>query len=149
MSMSLIMLIGGDVYALITYCTVVESFFTTLSAGAVLWLRYKQPDLKRPIKVVPNEFSFDITLGFFRFLGSSVGSDNFRDSLHSALDCSHSRSTSGSRGRHADHSGGDARFLALYNTPAGSFTADIWYRFGFYILRIFLFQHSISRMVYE
>ncbi|XP_077302405.1 solute carrier family 7 member genderblind [Arctopsyche grandis] len=51
MLMSLLMLISGDVYALITYCTVVESFFTTLSAAAVLWLRYKRPELERPIKV--------------------------------------------------------------------------------------------------
>lgn len=51
MLISLVMLISGEIYALITYCTVVESFFTTLSAGAVLYLRYKRPDLPRPIKV--------------------------------------------------------------------------------------------------
>lgn len=51
MLMSLLMLISGDVYKLITYCTFVESFFTTLSAAAVLWLRWKKPELKRPIKV--------------------------------------------------------------------------------------------------
>ncbi|XP_053624156.1 Y+L amino acid transporter 2 [Plodia interpunctella] len=51
MLMSMIMLIPDNLTSLITYCTVVESLFTTLSCSAVLWLRYKQPDLKRPIKV--------------------------------------------------------------------------------------------------
>lgn len=48
---SLAMLLADDLTALITYCTVVESFFTTLSCSAVLWLRYKKPHLARPIKV--------------------------------------------------------------------------------------------------
>ncbi|XP_041987285.1 Y+L amino acid transporter 2 [Aricia agestis] len=51
MLISMVMLIPNDLTMLITYCTVVESFFTTLSCSAVLWLRYKRPDLPRPIRV--------------------------------------------------------------------------------------------------
>lgn len=40
-----------DVFALINYATFVESSFTLTSVTGLLWLRYKQPDLKRPIKV--------------------------------------------------------------------------------------------------
>ncbi|XP_023937499.1 Y+L amino acid transporter 2-like isoform X2 [Bicyclus anynana] len=51
MLMSLLMLIPDNLTTLITYCTVVEAFFTTLSCSAVLWLRHKRPDLARPIRV--------------------------------------------------------------------------------------------------
>lgn len=45
------MLSISDVHKLITYCTVVESFFVTLSVSGLLYLRYKQPNITRPIKV--------------------------------------------------------------------------------------------------
>ncbi|XP_068618047.1 Y+L amino acid transporter 2 isoform X4 [Battus philenor] len=59
MLVSLVMLIPNSLSSLITYCTVVETFFTTLSCSAVLWLRYKRPELVRPIKVplwIPSVF---------------------------------------------------------------------------------------------
>ncbi|KAG6442826.1 hypothetical protein O3G_MSEX002543 [Manduca sexta] len=51
MLLSLLMLIPDNLTSLITYCTVVESFFTTICCSAVLWLRHKKPNLPRPIKV--------------------------------------------------------------------------------------------------
>ncbi|XP_070500800.1 Y+L amino acid transporter 2 [Chironomus tepperi] len=49
--LSLLYLFIGDVYVLITYSSVVETFFIMLSVTGVLWFRYKQPDMPRPIKV--------------------------------------------------------------------------------------------------
>nr|CAD7454751.1 unnamed protein product [Timema tahoe] len=49
--LSLIMLCTSDVYVLITYSSFVESFFIMLSVGGMLWLRYKRPNMTRPIKV--------------------------------------------------------------------------------------------------
>lgn len=49
--LSIIMLLCSDVYVLITYCSIVESFFIMLSVSAVLYFRYKRPNLERPIKV--------------------------------------------------------------------------------------------------
>jgi amino acid transporter len=40
-----------DVYSLINYTAFSESLFVTFSVGALLWLRWKQPALHRPIKV--------------------------------------------------------------------------------------------------
>ncbi|XP_018347860.1 PREDICTED: large neutral amino acids transporter small subunit 2 [Trachymyrmex septentrionalis] len=48
---TLILLIIEDVYVLINYVSFVEALFTTLSVSGLLWLRYKKPDLHRPIKV--------------------------------------------------------------------------------------------------
>lgn len=45
------LLIIEDVYVLINYVSFVEAVFTTLSVSGLLWLRYKKPDLERPIKV--------------------------------------------------------------------------------------------------
>lgn len=45
------MLCTSDIFVLITYCSIVESFFIMLSVAGVLWLRYKQPNMNRPIKV--------------------------------------------------------------------------------------------------
>ncbi|KAK0179337.1 hypothetical protein PV327_005097 [Microctonus hyperodae] len=48
---TLSLLITEDVYKLINYVSFVEALFTTLSVSGLLWLRYKRPDLHRPIKV--------------------------------------------------------------------------------------------------
>jgi len=49
--LSLFMLVISDVHVLITYSMIVESFFITLSVSAVLYFRYSQPDMIRPIKL--------------------------------------------------------------------------------------------------
>lgn len=41
-----------QVYVLINYTAFIESLFVTFSVGALLWLRYKQPNMERPIKVI-------------------------------------------------------------------------------------------------
>ncbi|KAL5281714.1 SLC7A6.2 family protein [Megaselia abdita] len=50
-ALSILMLIISDVHVLITYCSIVESFFIMLSVSGVLYLRYTRPNLYRPIKV--------------------------------------------------------------------------------------------------
>lgn len=50
-ALSLIYLFIGDVYVLITYSSVVETFFIMLSVSGVLYFRWKQPDMPRPIKI--------------------------------------------------------------------------------------------------
>lgn len=49
--LSLMMLCTSDIFVLITYCSLVESFFIMISIAGVLWLRYKRPNMERPIKV--------------------------------------------------------------------------------------------------
>ncbi|XP_012266786.1 Y+L amino acid transporter 2 [Athalia rosae] len=49
--LSLCMLCTTDVFVLITYCSIVETFFIMLSVIGILWLRYKRPNMERPIKV--------------------------------------------------------------------------------------------------
>jgi L-type amino acid transporter 5 len=49
--LSLFMLLMSDIHTLITYCTIVESFFMMLSVSGLLYLRWKKPDIMRPIKV--------------------------------------------------------------------------------------------------
>ncbi|GFG33375.1 hypothetical protein Cfor_09996, partial [Coptotermes formosanus] len=48
--LSLVMLSTSDVYLLITYSSIVESVFIMLSVSGILWLRWKRPDMIRPIK---------------------------------------------------------------------------------------------------
>ncbi|XP_033227368.1 large neutral amino acids transporter small subunit 2 [Belonocnema kinseyi] len=48
---TLALLVIEDVYVLINYVSFVEALFTTMSVTGLLWLRYKRPDLHRPIKV--------------------------------------------------------------------------------------------------
>lgn len=49
--LSLLYLFISDVYVLITYSSVVETFFIMLSVTGVLYFRWKRPDMPRPIKV--------------------------------------------------------------------------------------------------
>lgn len=49
--LSLFMLFTDDIHKLITYCTVVESFFVMLSVSGLIYMRYTQPTMSRPIKV--------------------------------------------------------------------------------------------------
>ncbi|KAH8383775.1 hypothetical protein KR009_010415 [Drosophila setifemur] len=49
--LSIVMLVVSDVYVLITYASIVESFFIMLSVSAVLYFRYTRPCMERPIKV--------------------------------------------------------------------------------------------------
>lgn len=49
--LSLAMLITSDVFVLINYSSFVESFFIAVSVCGLLYLRWKRPELERPIKV--------------------------------------------------------------------------------------------------
>ncbi|RLU20165.1 hypothetical protein DMN91_006772 [Ooceraea biroi] len=49
--LSLVMLCTTDIFVLITYCSIVESFFIMVSVGGMLMLRFKRPNMERPIKV--------------------------------------------------------------------------------------------------
>lgn len=49
--LSLLYLFISDVYVLITYSSVVETFFIMMSVTGVLYFRWKCPDMPRPIKV--------------------------------------------------------------------------------------------------
>ncbi|KAK4288900.1 hypothetical protein Pmani_038102 [Petrolisthes manimaculis] len=49
--MTLFMLITSDLQMLINYISFTESLFILMSIGALLWLRYKEPNRHRPIKV--------------------------------------------------------------------------------------------------
>jgi len=48
--LSLVMLIPNDVFFLINYLTFAEFFFMAICIAIIPWLRWKQPDLERPIK---------------------------------------------------------------------------------------------------
>lgn len=41
-----------DVYTLINYMSFVEALAVGVSVFGLLWLRYKDPDAERPIKVI-------------------------------------------------------------------------------------------------
>lgn len=49
--LSLIMLSSDDIFALINYASFVESSFIGVSIAGMLYLRYTQPKMDRPIKV--------------------------------------------------------------------------------------------------
>lgn len=44
-------LTSTEVTKLINYTAFIEALFTTFSVAALLWLRYKRPNMERPIKV--------------------------------------------------------------------------------------------------
>lgn len=48
---SLAMLLTDDVFVLINYYSQILWFSVAASVGGMLWLRYKQPDMSRPIRV--------------------------------------------------------------------------------------------------
>ncbi|GLV37779.1 Juvenile hormone Inducible-21 [Carabus blaptoides fortunei] len=50
-SASLAMLLTDDVFVLINYYSQILWFSVAASVGGMLWLRYKQPDIPRPIRV--------------------------------------------------------------------------------------------------
>lgn len=49
--LSLLYLSNTDVFVLINYTAFSEAMFIMLSVGGLLWLRYREPNLQRPIKV--------------------------------------------------------------------------------------------------
>lgn len=49
--LSLVMLIPSDVFFLINYLTFAEFFFMAISIAIIPYLRWKQPDIPRPIKI--------------------------------------------------------------------------------------------------
>nr|XP_027237041.1 large neutral amino acids transporter small subunit 1-like [Penaeus vannamei] len=49
--MTVFMLITSDMHILINYISFSESLFILMSIAALLWLRYKEPNRHRPIKV--------------------------------------------------------------------------------------------------
>eukprot|EP00095_Tigriopus_kingsejongensis_P011978 maker-scaffold1489_size38734-snap-gene-0.9 protein:Tk11978 transcript:maker-scaffold1489_size38734-snap-gene-0.9-mRNA-1 annotation:"y+l amino acid transporter 2" len=66
--LSLFYLGAGDIYSLIDYASFVESMFILVSLTGLLYLRWKRPDMPRPIKVniiVPITFLFICTFLVF------------------------------------------------------------------------------------
>jgi len=70
--LSLLYLGVGDIYVLINYASFVESSFILISIASLLYLRWKQPDMPRPIRVtiiIPIAFfvicSFLVLLPFY------------------------------------------------------------------------------------
>ena len=49
--LSLVYLCTSDIYVLINYASFVESSFILFSIASLLYLRWKQPDMPRPIRV--------------------------------------------------------------------------------------------------
>jgi len=63
--LTLLLLTTSDVYILINFTSFVESLFITMSVGGLLYLRWKRPDLPRPIKVnILFPVVFFLTCGF-------------------------------------------------------------------------------------
>ena len=54
------MLMTDDLYDLINYTSFVESLFQLVSVTGLLYLRWKEPDRERPIKVANTNYEFEI-----------------------------------------------------------------------------------------
>ena len=65
---TLAMLTSNDVYELINYTSFVESLFMAVSVAGLLWLRFKQPNRERPIKVGCSLLMFFCCSAKFEFL---------------------------------------------------------------------------------
>ncbi|XP_017840608.1 Y+L amino acid transporter 2 [Drosophila busckii] len=50
-AITLLLFFINDIYVLINYVSYVEALFTLISVSGLLWLRYKQPNMERPIRV--------------------------------------------------------------------------------------------------
>lgn len=106
--LSLIMLCTSDIFVLITYCSIVESFFIMISVAGILWLRYKRPNMERPIKVecfvcikLQNVSIYRSQWKFF--LGTIMDTYIVRSVMCFSGYCTMLRKTIWSRYGHSDH----------------------------------------------
>ncbi|CAG0891610.1 unnamed protein product [Cyprideis torosa] len=58
--LSLATLTSSDIMSLIVYASWIESLFILVSLSGMLWMRYKRPELKRPIKDPSQISSYDV-----------------------------------------------------------------------------------------
>lgn len=58
------MLCTSDIYTLIDYAAFIESMFIMFSVAGLLWLRYREPNLERPIRVWRNAMICSKILNF-------------------------------------------------------------------------------------
>lgn len=61
----MLMCVTSDVYSLINYTSFIESSFIAITVTALVYLRWKQPDLRRPVKVNISNLTFFSLENFF------------------------------------------------------------------------------------